>query len=182
MLLTRLDPMNLLGRHTVFMLKETAQPHGGSHTILRHAHALAPQILRPLNARSRVHENTAVAKRSRGKHRDRNERPAAPRGSSQKGAHGKLRRVELFVFHHAPENLFHRQHEIVKVYALGLDDAVLERSRAIVVFARQRETNVSHGYRSASDCLRLSFLHSFDELLDLIRKPATAFLCQQTSQ
>src|SRR5262249_43667798 len=77
--LTRLDPMNLLRRHTVFMLKETAQPHGSSHSILRYAHALAPQILRPLDARSRIHENTAVAKRSRGKHRDRDERSAPPR-------------------------------------------------------------------------------------------------------
>src|SRR5262249_21056869 len=182
MLLTRLDPMNLLRQYTVFMLKETAQPHGGSHTILRHAHALAPQILRPLDARSRIHENAAVAKRSRGKHRDRNERSAAPRGRGQKGAHGKLRRVELFVLHHAPENLFHRQHEIVKVYALGLDDTVLERPHAIVVFACQRKVNTSHGYRSASDCLRLSFLHSFDELLDLFTKAAVAFLRQQTSQ
>src|SRR5262245_22022085 len=174
--------MNRLRRHTVFMLKETAQPHGSSHTILRHAHALASQILRPLDARSRIHENAAVAKRSRGKHRDRDERSAPLRSRGQKGAHGKFRRVELFVLHHAPENLFHREHKIVEINALGLDDAVLERPRPIVVFACQREANVSHGYGSASDCLRLSFLHSFDELLDLFSKAAIAFLRQQTSQ
>ena len=72
------------------------------------------------------------------------------------------------------------EHEIVEIDALGLDDAVLERPRAVVVFARQRQVNAAHGYRSASDCLRLRFLHPFDELLDLFHKPGIAFLRQQT--
>ena len=144
------EPEKIFRRDTVLLFEHPADPHCGGHVVLRHAHTLADQIARLLDAGVSPNEDRRVAEAERRKDRNGDEGLAA---ASQHGVGGEreLRDVELAEPGHAIEHLLRGERHDVELDAVGLDLARPDRAGPVVVAARQREVESRHArYREAA--------------------------------
>src|SRR5689334_8106298 len=131
-------------RHAVLVLQDAADPHRCGHLVLGVADLAAHEVLRLLDLRLRVHVDARVAEEARREHRDRDEMPLVLEERDRVRRQRHLRHVELAVPQHAKEGLLDGHVEVREVDAVGLDAALEQAARAVVVPATEGEPEPGH--------------------------------------
>src|SRR2546428_5011833 len=127
----------------VLVLQNPANPYWRGHLVFGRGDALADQLLRLLDSTPGGNEDARMAEEPRGKHWDRDECGIFAR--DRHGIRGKrhLGDVEFAVPQHAEERLLDMLVQIDKLDAFGLDAAVGERARAVVIPAGQGQPQLA---------------------------------------
>jgi hypothetical protein len=106
-----------------------ARPHARRHRVGAHAHFLAFEVLRRVDAGVRTHEQAAMMEAAHDEHRQRDKGCAIGAGDDI-GGRGQFADIEFDVAHHAAEraDLRLNRHEF-RVHALDGNGAVADRRR-----------------------------------------------------
>src|SRR5262249_10557198 len=140
-----LNPMDLPEIDAVFVLQQPIDVDGRGHGEQRDAHALALEVLGGLDAGLAVDGNEAVAKRTRGKDRNADERALLAGEALHELRARKLGDVEFLAARHPVEDRSRLiDGDEIEVDALDLDLAGIERLHAVVEPARERKLQLGH--------------------------------------
>ena len=140
------DPHDVARRYTVLVGEKSANPDRRGHLVVADTHALALQILGPLDTGVGAHVDSRMAKDPGRKDRNRDEAGIAFRAQDRIGRERHFRRIELAVVEHAPESLTWAQRKECQIYALGLHPAVDKRLGTIIAAAGQRQFELAHEF------------------------------------
>jgi hypothetical protein len=128
----------------VLVRQHAARIHRGGLRPFRHAHALAGELARIVDARVRTHVDRRVPKGARRKDRQRHEPAVVLGGERHDLGERHLGDVEFAVERRAVEDLLDRQAQHGQVDAAGGHRAVEQIAHVVVVADRERERKAGH--------------------------------------
>src|ERR1043166_9537107 len=133
--------------YAVLVLQHPAHPDERGALIFRHAHPLAAQVLRCVDAGRGPHVDAGVAENAREERRNADVGRAAVGDRAQEAGERNFANVELREAECPVEYFFGFELQKSHVTTLHRDAAVAYRRRAAVVPARYRDRHLRHRFR-----------------------------------
>ncbi len=127
--------------------QDPADPHVCGQLVLRHSDDAADEVLGAFDAGSGIDVHAAMAEHPGGEDGQGHKRCRVLLQRDHVGGQGHLRHVELAVSKHAEEGLLYGESQVGQVDPIGTDRFLLQRSRPVVVPARQGQTQSAHAGR-----------------------------------